>query len=64
MFYRVYFIGDDNHIHDSQIIDCDTDDSAIEKAATLLNGSELEVWERSRMIVKLTSSGEIARIPA
>jgi hypothetical protein len=50
--YRVYAIGNDGHIADAIQLDCVDDNAAIQSAKLLVNGRDLELWQRARLIAK------------
>jgi hypothetical protein len=45
--YRVYNIGKDGHFQQSVALDCETDDVAIEFAKQLVDGHDVELWQRN-----------------
>lgn len=54
--YRVYILNDDGHISQPpKEITGEDDDDAIEQAKAVLNGHDVEVWRRDRLIVRLSS---------
>ena len=50
--YRVYVMGTDGHIANAILLDCVDDNAAIESAKQLVNGRDLELWQRDRLIAK------------
>jgi hypothetical protein len=53
--YRVYTVGSDNHfVGAPEVIECADDVAAIKKAKELKNGLDVEVWERARVVARLT----------
>jgi hypothetical protein len=48
---RVYTIGDDGHFFKSQELECPDDDAAIEAAKQMIDGRDLELWQRARKIL-------------
>jgi hypothetical protein len=52
--YRVYIIGTDGHFQKSVALDCETDDAAVESAKQLVDGHDVELWQRDRKITRLT----------
>lgn len=48
--YRVYFIGSDGHITAGQFIEGANDREATEKARQLVDGQDVELWQRARLI--------------
>ncbi len=56
--YRVYVIGNDGHIANAILLDCVNDNAAIESANQLVNGHDLELWQRDRLIAKFDRKPE------
>jgi hypothetical protein len=50
--YRVYIIGNDGHFVSAIQLDCPDDNAAIESAKQFINGQDIELWQRERMIAK------------
>jgi hypothetical protein len=51
--YRVFFLESDTYIKQPpQIIECADDQEAIEKAKQLIDGRDVELWEKSRRVVR------------
>jgi hypothetical protein len=48
--YRVYIIGSDGHFRDSVALECADDSEATEKAKQLVDGHDVELWQRDRKI--------------
>ena len=48
--YRAYIIGHDGHFKEAVALVCPDDDSAKEKAKQLVDGHDVEFWQRSRKI--------------
>jgi hypothetical protein len=48
--YRVYTVGSDGHFFDSVPLECADDTEAIEQAKQLIDGRDLELWQRTRKI--------------
>jgi hypothetical protein len=53
--YRVYVIGQDGHFIRSIDLSCADDDAAIESAKQLIEGYDLELWQRDRRIARFDS---------
>jgi hypothetical protein len=51
--YRAFTIGSEGHFVGFEPIICNTDDQAIVRAKSLLDGCAIEVWCAERLIVKL-----------
>jgi hypothetical protein len=52
--YRVYFIGRDGHFLRAIDIQVASDQDAIARALELREGHEVEVWERTRFVRRLS----------
>lgn len=50
--YRVYVIGHDGHFIRSIDLSCADDGAAIESAKQLVDGYDLELWQRDRRIAR------------
>jgi len=50
--YRVYVIGSDGHFFNSVPLECADDDEAMERAEQLVDGHDVELWQRDRKIAK------------
>jgi hypothetical protein len=50
--YRVYIIGSDGHFHSAVPLECADDDEAMERAEQLVDGHDVELWQRDRKIAK------------
>jgi hypothetical protein len=48
--YRVYIIGPDGHFVDSIALECADDMEATEQAKQLVDGNDVELWQRARKI--------------
>jgi len=48
--YRVYIIGQDGHFQKSVPLDCPDDDAAKQQAEQLVDGHDVEFWQRDRKI--------------
>jgi hypothetical protein len=53
--YRVYIVGDHGHFINAVEIDCADDAEATAKAQQLVNGHDVQLWQRGRRL------GEIRR---
>ena len=53
-YYRFYVLDKDDHVREPpQEFECPGDEAAVEQAVQLLNGQVIEVWDRSRRVVRL-----------
>lgn len=50
--YRAYFIGRDGHFEKAIDLDCANDEAAQESARQLVDGHDVELWQRDRRIAK------------
>jgi hypothetical protein len=48
--YRVYVVGTDGHFVNSHAIECSDDDAAMEQAKQLVDGHDVQLWQRARKI--------------
>ena len=48
--YRAYLIGSDGHFFDAVHLDCADDVEAMEKAKQLVDGHDIELWQRDRRV--------------
>jgi hypothetical protein len=48
--YRTYFIGLDGHFQKSVRLECANDDAAKAQAEQLVDGHDIELWQRDRKI--------------
>ena len=54
--YRIYTLLSDNKVAGpSTSIECASDEEAISEAKKFLNGLDIEVWQRARLITRLRS---------
>jgi hypothetical protein len=56
--YRAYLIGTDGHFFKSVVLDADDDAEAIAAARQLVDGHDVELWQRDRKIAKFDSKQE------
>jgi hypothetical protein len=57
--YRAYVVGSDGHFINAFELECADDTEAVERAKQLVNGHDIELWQRVRKItvLKRTSPG-------
>jgi hypothetical protein len=48
--YRVYIIGSDGHFYSAVPLECADDDEARERAKQLVDGHDVELWQRDRKV--------------
>jgi hypothetical protein len=53
--YRAYLIGSDGHFFLSEVIEAADDAAAVEAAKPLVDGHDIELWQRDRKITVLKS---------
>jgi hypothetical protein len=53
--YRIYTGGTNGHFAGVEDIECADDQEAVQKAQQVLDGKDIELWERGRFIVRLKS---------
>jgi hypothetical protein len=54
MDYRIYKISPDNHIAGPpKVVECASDQEAVDIAKQKLNGLALEVWQGARTVIRL-----------
>jgi hypothetical protein len=62
--YRVYVLNERNRISGpAQFVDAINDERAIEMAGQLLDGRAIEIWERDRLVFRLTPNKSCPIIP-
>ena len=52
--YRAFLVDSDGHFHSARVIDAPNDDAAVEAAKPLVDGCDVEVWQRDRKIAVLS----------
>jgi hypothetical protein len=50
--YRLYVVGSDDHFLRSIHFNCADDSAAIESAKQFIDGHEMELWQRDRLIAR------------
>jgi hypothetical protein len=48
--YRIYVVGSDGHFHEAIPLECAGDSEATEEAKRLMDGKDVELWQRDRKI--------------
>jgi len=51
--YRAYSVDDDGHIAHSNVFVAANDDAAFEHARQFVNGHDVELWSRDRLVARL-----------
>jgi hypothetical protein len=51
--YRAYTVGSDGHFVDFAALVCADDAEAIDKAKRLVDGHDVELWNRGRLVIRL-----------
>src|ERR1700729_3608643 len=57
--YRIYVIGSDGHFVDSIPLECAADVEATEQAERLVDGHDVELWQRARKIARFEQKPKI-----
>jgi hypothetical protein len=61
--YRLYHLDISGHLAGPPDgLTCENDQTAIERAGRLLDGHDLELWQRDRLVIRLHSKGGPARL--
>jgi hypothetical protein len=50
--YRVYVVGNDGHFVRAVQLDCPDDNAAIESAKQFVDGLDVELWQRDRLVAR------------
>jgi hypothetical protein len=50
--YRAYLIGSDGHFYKSIVLEAPDDAAAIFSAKNLVDGHDVELWQRDRKVAK------------
>ena len=54
MQYRIYTVGRDGHLFGvPKEMECSNDDEAVQTAKQAVDGFDIEVWERARLVMRL-----------
>jgi hypothetical protein len=57
MTYRAYFLNDEGHVDKPPVLlDCASDEQATQKARSLLDGHDVEVWDENRRVALLKAA--------
>jgi hypothetical protein len=59
-YYRAYIIGRDGHFERAIDLDCVDDKAAMESAKQLIEGHDVELWQRDRRIAKFDAKQQRA----
>ncbi|SHN80822.1 hypothetical protein SAMN05444170_4517 [Bradyrhizobium erythrophlei] len=57
--YRAYIVGPDGHFHSSVRLNCADDLEAEKQAEQLVNGHDVELWQRDRKIARFSHDPKI-----
>lgn len=56
--YRLFYVGRNEHIVKADVVDCPTDQDAIEAAGSSRGDYQaVEVWELARRVARVTPAG-------
>jgi hypothetical protein len=62
--YRAYIVGRDGHfLGGESLSECPDDEAAKNAAQRLVNGHDVELFDRHRLIIRLSSSNSATVIP-
>jgi hypothetical protein len=54
--YRIYLVDKFGHvIAPPEVLHCDTDEEIIQKAKSMMDGHDIEVWNGPRVVAKIPS---------
>jgi hypothetical protein len=57
--YRAYIIGRDGHFLGAELLsECPDEETAKNAARKLVGGHDVELWDRNRLIIRLSSNKE------
>lgn len=56
--YRAYLVGSDGHFYKSVVLDEPDDAAAIAAAKQLVDGHDVELWQRDRKIAEFAQKPE------
>jgi len=57
--YRAYLIGEDGHFYEAVPLVCADDAEAMEKTKKLVDGHDVELWQRDRKLAKFDRKPKI-----
>ena len=61
--YRAYLVDQAGHFHGVRVLeDCETDDQAVEMAKQYVDGCNIQLWDRGRLIAKISTEEGVSRI--
>ena len=58
--YCIYFLGRDNRIKQAQPFRCKDDQSALAEGERICGEDLVEIWERSRLVARVTHCAVLA----
>jgi hypothetical protein len=61
--YRAYVIGEDGHFFKAFPLDCANDGEAIEKAKSLVESHNVELWDHARKVASFKAKCETSGRP-
>jgi hypothetical protein len=53
--YRFFLVGKDEHYVNVHVSDCADDSEAIEHGQHYVNGVDVEIWQRGRLVKRLNT---------
>jgi hypothetical protein len=55
--YRLYTVDKGGHVMEApQVVTCPSDEEAVAKARSMVNGLDLEVWDGARVVAEIASA--------
>jgi hypothetical protein len=59
--YRAYHVDDNNRVFGTEVFASPDDQSAIRRADQIINGHDVEVWRRERLVIRLQTNINLRR---
>jgi hypothetical protein len=57
--YRAYIVGSDGHFERAIEFECADDDAAMRQAERLIDGHDVELWQRARKVARFDYKSKI-----
>jgi hypothetical protein len=61
--YRLYFMDKQDHITEAVELECEDDSHAIRHAEPYLDGREVELWRRARVVMRFPATDRAGNPP-
>jgi hypothetical protein len=61
--YRLYFMDKQDHITEAVELECEDDSHAIRQAEPYLDGREVELWRRARVVMRFPATDRAGNPP-